>query len=248
MTLIIGVHCKDGVVLGADSIRTFGTLIEQEVSNKIQIDDGDVLIATSGVVGLSQLVKHELRECWHEIKHQEKISVARNSITHAMLKQIDPAFRRARDFKSRFEGCSSIIALPFDDRQLLLQYDIHANSMEVTPESPFASIGSGSIQADPFLAFIKRTFWNDQAPENISEGTFGVLWTLDHVSRVNAGLGVGGRSRVAILHKQSNKWQAEFLSDYHLAEHKEAIIEAEDNLRSFRNRFNPARNGGDPSR
>ena len=245
MTLIIGVKCSDGVVIGADSIRTFGTLIEQEVSNKIQIDDSDIVVATSGVVGLSQLIKDELRQYWNDVKQQERISSARNMISDAMLLQIEPVRNRARTMNSQFEGCSSIIAFPLQDTHVLLQYDVFANSIEITPESPFVSIGSGSIQADPFLAFVKRTFWNNQAPENVSEGIFGVLWALDHVSRINAGLGVGGRSRVTVLQKQDESWKAEFLSDYHLAEHKEAILEAEDNLRTFRNRFNPELNGDD---
>ena len=245
MTLIIGVKCEDGIVIGADSIRTFGTGIEQEVNNKIQIDDGNVLIATSGVVGLSQLIKDELRRCWRDVKQQERVSYTRNLISDAMLLQIKPAFNRADVLMSRFEGCSSIVAFPLQDNHVLLQFNARADSIEITQESPFVSIGSGSVQADPFLAFIKRTFWHDKAPENISEGTFGVLWTLDHVSRVNAGLGVGGRSRVAVLQKQGNLWRADFYSDDHLGEHKEAILVAEDELRSFRNRFNPDLNDGD---
>ena len=62
MTLIIGVKCRDGIVIGADSIETFGTDIEQEVSNKIELLAHDTLIAFSGAVGLSQLVKLRLGE------------------------------------------------------------------------------------------------------------------------------------------------------------------------------------------
>ncbi|MCE2473819.1 MAG: hypothetical protein J4G18_18350 [Anaerolineae bacterium] len=37
MTLIVGVKCKEGIVVGADSITTFGSAIEQEVQNKIKL-------------------------------------------------------------------------------------------------------------------------------------------------------------------------------------------------------------------
>lgn len=245
MTLIIGVHCGDGVVIGADSIRTFGTMIEQEVSNKIQIFDDDVIVATSGGVGLSQLVKEELGAYWNDVKEQNSKNVVRNIVSNAMLLQIEPSSNRAAILNGKPEACSSIISFPLQDSHVLLVYDPNANSIEITPESPFVSIGSGNFQADPFLAFVKRTFWHDKAPNNVSEGTFGVYWTLDHVSRVNAGLGVGGRSRVAILQKQGDKWKAEFLCDHHLEEHKEAILEAEDSLRAFRNRFNPDLNGNE---
>ncbi len=147
MTLIIGVKCEDSVVIGADSIRTYGSRIEQEVSNKIQIVDDDILIGTSGAVGLSQLIKDELSIIWTRVKKQRRISSARTIISDAMLAQISPARNRADKLKNRFEGCRSIIALPLQDNHVLLQYDAHANSVEISDESPFISIGSGSFQA-----------------------------------------------------------------------------------------------------
>ena len=53
MTLIIGVKCQDGVVIGADSLTTYGSKIEQEVSDKIQHIAHDAVIANAGAVGLS---------------------------------------------------------------------------------------------------------------------------------------------------------------------------------------------------
>ena len=239
MTLIIGVKCEDGVVIGADSIRTFGSYIEQEVSNKIQVYDDNVLIGSAGLVGLSQLIKDDLSRSWAEIKQQDSLSAARNMITDAMLPQILRAAKRSKDLEYKFQSSAHIIALPLQEKHVLLQYSQAADSVEITLDSPFVTVGSGSLQADPFLAFIRRTFWNNQAPKNISEGIFAVLWTLDHVSRVNAGLGVGGRSRVAVLQNRGAEWIAEFISASHHEEHNQAIIEAEDKLLSFRNQFNP---------
>ena len=120
-----------------------------------------------------------------------------------------------------------------------MTYDTVANSFEITPDSPFVSLGSANFQADPFLAFIKRVLWNDSAPNSVREGAFGVLWTLDHVSRVNAGLGVCGQSRIATLEKVAGRWQAQFLNDSLVDVYKAAILDAEDSLRIFGQRLEP---------
>ena len=243
MTLIIGVKCEDGIVIGADSIVTYGSAIEQEVSDKIEVQSGDVIVAIAGEVGLSQLIKDELCYSWDQVKKERRKSNIMTAISQAMLLQILPAMERANLGEQDFGGCDSMIALPFVDSPILLAYTRVADPIEITIDATFASIGSGAFQADPFLAFVKRTFWHDQAPRNTSEGIFGVLWTLDHVAKVNAGLGIGGRSRIAVLRKQGEDWKAVKLSDDHLAEHRLVIDDAEDILRKYRNRFNPAVNG-----
>jgi 20S proteasome alpha/beta subunit len=59
MTLIIGILCSDGAVLGADGAATFGpglgeTTIRQPVRNKLRVIGSDAVAGMSGSVGLSQ--------------------------------------------------------------------------------------------------------------------------------------------------------------------------------------------------
>ena len=246
MTLIIGVKCRDGIVIGADSISTFGTDIEQEVSNKIEYLAEDSLIGSAGAVGLSQLIKERLRDSWETVRGQENKADARSEIQKVMWAEVRSALVHAEDasdilgqkvFSSAL--CSSLLAFPFRDEHVLLSYNQIAQSEEITCEAPFKSIGSGSLQADPFLAFLKRIFWKDSAPEKTTDGVLSILWTLDHVSRVNAGLGVGGRPNVFILSKGQDAWLAERLDEYYLREQLLALEAAEGALRSFRDRFNP---------
>lgn len=234
--------CRDGIVIGADSIATFPTSIEQEVSDKIVIAEGDVVVAIAGAVGLSQMIKEELKARWHEIKQQPKTE-AKNAISEAMWIQIEPNVTRAKIAGKSFSGCPSLVAIPIQGSHILVQFSPLADPTEITFESPFVSIGSGNVQADPFLAFVRRTLWNNDAPASIPEGIFGVLWTLDHVSTVNAGLGVGGPPRIAILRRHSGRWSADFLSEHYLAEHQQAIQDAEEALRRYRNRFSLDYNG-----
>lgn len=233
MTLIVGVICRNGVVIGADSIATVTTAVEHQVSDKITIEEDDVIIACSGSAGLSQLIKEELRGRWHEFKQFRCARDVRNAVSEGMFSQIEPAANRAKSAGKSFGGCDTIVALPTNLTPALFQFNALADSMEITSELTFASIGNGSNQADPFLAFVKRILWSDQAPNSTRIAILGVLWTLQHVSRVSAGLGVGEPHRIAVLEKRGGSWIAKLLSEGELSEHRQAIIEAEDALRAF---------------
>ena len=100
-------------------------------------------------------------------------------------------------------------------------------------------IGSGNFQADPFLAFVKRIFWSDSAPKTLADGIFCVPWTLDHFSRVNAGLGVGGRPNVVVSHKPERVWRTEKLSEDTLDEQLMGIRHAEEYVGGFRHCLHP---------
>ncbi len=254
MTLIIGVKCEDGIVVGADSIATYGTptgipTIEQEMDSKITVEASNVIVATSGAVGLSQQILAELHGNWNKIK-KRPAHRARNDITKHLWSHIGPAMQRANlaqhllgPAASQSAICASIIVLPLEGKPRLLQFVPQADSEECTKELPMVALGSGQPEADPFLAFIKRIFWNNSAPKTIPEGIFGVLWTLQHVSRVKAGGGVGGKASIAVLEKQDSGWAADKLDEDRLAEHLLAVAEAESLLKRFRQRFNPDADG-----
>ena len=242
----MGIKCREGIVIGADSVTTFGSAIEQEVDDKIKTIDTDVLVASAGAVGLGQIVFGKLEMHWEEVRARKEVVSARNQISALMWDEIKPALQRAADAEALIGGriveslaCSFMVAFPIKDSHILLVYDESSQSLEVTYSSPFFTIGSGSFQADPFLAFVKRIFWSDSVPKTLADGVFCVLWTLDHVSRVNAGLGVGGRPHVFVLRKDGSSWQAAKLSQDYIAEQLVSIESAEDSLRAFGSRFSP---------
>ena len=171
----------------------------------------------------------------------------RSQISAIMWSEVRPAKERVGEAEGIFghglsEGirCNLMIALLHQNNPTLLIYDECANSHEVSLDSPILFDRQRELQqADPFLAFVKRIFWDDAAPKTVAAGIFCVLWTLDHVSRVNAGLGVGGRPNVAVLKRSDQTWSAELLNDDLLFEQMQAIPVVEDNLRSFRDRLDP---------
>lgn len=225
--------CRDGAVIGADSVATAGTAVEHQVSDKITIEENNVIIACSGSAGLSQLIKDELSGSWHDVKQLRDSKDVRNAVSDAMYAQIEPTAKRAKSVGKAFAVCETLVALPVNHTPALFHFNGWADSIGLTSGLPFVSIGSGSRFADPFLAFLKRILWGDRAPNSTRMAVFGVLWTLQHVSKVSPGLGVGEPHRIAVLENRGSGWIANSLSEGELLEHRQAIIDAEDALHGF---------------
>jgi ATP-dependent protease HslVU (ClpYQ) peptidase subunit len=69
MTLIIGIRCKEGVVLGADGAATLTNAqlqptIQMPVKRKLQIFSGQVVVGVSGDVGLAQRFGQAIGDAW----------------------------------------------------------------------------------------------------------------------------------------------------------------------------------------
>src|ERR1700680_224334 len=60
MTLITGIRCTDGIVMGADGAATLGTILGQgtvtQPVKKIQKVDGKFMVGVSGSVGVGQRI------------------------------------------------------------------------------------------------------------------------------------------------------------------------------------------------
>lgn len=243
-------RCKEGIVVAADSAATLATsmgitTVEQQVS-KLDIISDQVIFATSGAVGLTQLVLDELDSSWSGILREKKQAPARTRIRNQMVKHIQPRLEMAGVY-ARTVGPQmalqnatifTLIALPLNDEPVLLQYDSQANCEAATDSIPFIALGSGQDLADPFLAFLKRVLWNDKCPSTLGEGIFAALWTITHAIKVNASRGIGGQPQIATLAKKdSTGWYAEVLPPDKVQEHYQAIKGAEEALREYAENF-----------
>ena len=77
MTAIVGIRCKDGVVIGADSSATFGDgggrgVIEQSTTRKIEIIGESVIVAGTGAVGHMQRFTQVVQNLWNQKQFQGK--------------------------------------------------------------------------------------------------------------------------------------------------------------------------------
>jgi hypothetical protein len=117
-------------------------------------------------------------------------------------------------------GLGSLVAFGNHEPQLL-EFD----SVQLHPEvkgSPdpgrgdrvwrVASMGSGQMLADSFLAHAYRLLFGNRVPR-IDRAKLAVSWALDHVIRYNTG-GIGGKQQMAVLERTiDGGWRARHILD-----------------------------------
>ena len=248
MTLIIGIKCRDGIVLGADSAATLGDALGQSTvvqsTNKINVIADRILIGVSGPVGLSQLFTDRLQQLHGGSGGSQ---LGQSTSLPAVMRLIRDAIGQDASIALRSAGAAApvvgnaarltaitgtLVALPVSDRPELIELDYQGNPEAATADLPYKCIGSGQPLADPFLAFIRKIFWSTDLP-SWSEAVFSAVWALDHAIAVTTG-GVAGPVRIAVVSGGSHKWAAKHLDEDQLQEHREHIASAESHLASFR--------------
>ena len=241
MTLVIGVRCGDGIVIGADSIATYATpkgeyTVEQEMDSKVHKVDDSMLYAFSGGIGLGQDVMHSLKKSWERNKSKSKENI-RKSLSQAVLEPINEYAKRSSYVRTRLPSepvqdpvITSIVAFVANDQPTLIHYTLAGHPEEYTEGLHFVTIGSGQEDADPFLAFVKRVAWNDKQPKTVKQGIVGVLWALRYVSDSSSSIGVGGPFSIGVLEKEQGEWKASVLEEGRLGLYKGAIKSAERSL------------------
>ena len=249
MTLIVGVKCQEGIVLGADSTATYATplgqpTIRQDTATKLHIatdTSPKLAIAVSGPISLSQSYCDEVdayvrghgnRITWRNIQQ------AKTQLTEMFWKHAGPTWQRGAVVAgvigqaAAIKECGHHTATMFaiDDVPHLIQFSAHCNPEEVTQDLPFVSLGSGQLSADPFLAFIRRIFWPTGLPP-LLDGKIATIWTLDEVIKHTPG-GIGGNVRVSVLEKdRNNHWKCSELTQEEIDDHREALDETEKRMR-----------------
>ena len=246
MTLIVGIKCKDSIVLGADGAATLTSFTEGTVIQKVRKLDiilDCIVFGSSGPIGLGQRYRGEIESIWKSRRLVNKLPhEVMDILRRELWKYAEVEWKCAETCRPVIGGaaamaamCLAIVAIPISGFPHLFQFNHQCSPEEATTDLPFVSIGSGQKIADPFLAFIRHIFWSDKPP-NLSEGVFATLWTLAHAIRTNPA-GVADPIQIVTLSKngKSKEFQAHELSRDELQEHGVAIKMAEDSLKNFRN-------------
>jgi len=242
MTLIIGIKCRDGVAVGADSAATLGnpiglsTVIQPMA--KLNVIRDSAILATSGPVGLAQLHVDSVDGRWNSLREADAAAACR-SLRDALRPDVEVCLKMSSLAASIMgQGArtpvvhSSVLAIAPKRRPLLIQFDYHCNPEVATDDLPFVSIGSGQPIADPFLAFLRHTFWKDRLP-CLSEGILAIVWTLTHAIRTATG-GIAGPIQAATLTIRGTQPEARLLTHEEIEEHSLNVGEAEKHLTQFR--------------
>ena len=239
MTSLVGIRCRDGVVIAADSSATFGTsfrTIEQETKRKIEIigNTGKLIIAGTGYVG-------------HHQRFVEAVRVAHARGDFKDKSDVDAAKQLATTGLKDFSQTLPAPQLQAIHYSALVAYQAKGGKpclceLEGTagfqPEVKrlddlwFVSHGSGQPITDPFLAFFRQVFWKEGAPD-VKGGIFTAYWALKHACEVNPG-GIKEPINIAVLSSRNGVLDAWMLDDDQLDEHGDVVNSAMGHFAAFR--------------
>jgi len=230
MTILIGVLCQDGVVVGTDSSATFGAsqvrTIEQPCK-KIGIIDDHIIITGTGQIGLGQRFTEIVDTYWRQNGFRNKSAIqACRELCALGIKD----FISTNTPKGAY---GSLIAFAANGRFNLCEFAVDDFQPEIKTDNIwYVAMGSGQNIGDPFLGLIRRIFWKDALPK-ISGGIFAVLWALEHVIDLNPG-GIKGPPQMAVLENNKGNFCARMLGDNELAEHRDSVRGAEEHLEKYK--------------
>jgi Proteasome subunit len=245
VTLIVGIKCKDGALLAADSATTVVNVagqstIQTPLRKKLQILADQLIVGVSGDVGLGQAIAGVIEMAWRN-RHFEGASVLEVAeiARKAIWSRLKPEFEIAQ-VAAPVLGQTAIakvctatsLAIPVEGEACLYQFENQGMPSRASENLPVFALGSGQMIADPFLAFLRRIFWTSHLP-TLAEGILAAVWTLQHAIATHPG-GVGGDIQLAVLRRQGEKWLAAELPEADWEEHKQDIRSAEHVLAEFR--------------
>ncbi len=215
MTIIVGVRCTDGIVVGADSVATSAIgpqpFIHLQSNSKLRIFPENIIVAATGAVGYTQRLYHHVEAA---IKGGVFKNLPVNECTTNITKRLLTDFQNSmvQNHPQHGLGYGALLAAAIKDEPYLVEYATTNFQPELKQDKLFfVSMGSGQVYADPFLAFVCRVLWNNKMP-TVDDGKFGVYWVLEHTIRLAPG-GVGGPIKLATLRKIDGQWKAEGFED-----------------------------------
>lgn len=234
MTAIVGIYCKDGIVVGADSAATSATAagmrtVEQPVM-KIDVVADMLIIAGTGQIGMGQRFCHQVEELWAAKKFSGRDHFDIAKIITAAARQDYAETGAAQG------GYGALVAFPCKTGCHLVEFAVNDLQPEFKTEKIwYVSMGSGQVIIDPFLGLMREVFWTD-GPPSVQDAIFATTWALDHAVQVNPG-GVNSPVKIATLEKVGPDWRAQILSDDELLEHRTSIEAAKDSMRNYKARI-----------
>lgn len=234
MTLIVGIRCTDGVVVGTDSAMTFGSgqdfhTIEQPLRQKIDIIGDRVIVAGTGQFGLGQRFVDIVKRHWtkKELRTDNIVDVGR-----ILAKSAVEDFASTKVAQGSY---GALVALPCGQEAELVGFCNFQPEVK-TKDYWYASMGSGQLVADPLLGFMRTAFWGDEPP-NRQDGIFAATMVLKLGCEM-APEGVAEPIQMAVLsldRDNKGKLSARRLEEGELDEHRGNVEDAIKYFGKYRN-------------
>lgn len=187
MTLIVGIKCADGVVVGADGgVSIPGGILEP--ARKLRVLHDELIMGVAGHNGLGQLFRDRVARFWKSTDKpasDETTTEYVRRIRNAILEDAVTVAAQANAFKPHHGGISehvnfeSLIALPINGQSELIRIAPGGSLAVENNGPPYFAIGSGAAQATPFLAFLRRIFFRDRLL-GFDEGVLFAAWAIQN--------------------------------------------------------------------
>lgn len=237
MTVLVGISCEDGVVIGSDSSATYGQLggrvrtIEHEAF-KIEIINGEMITAATGAVGLAQRANHVITRAHtkkqFQMKYSEELGVKiHNIVVEEFNKTASPRQVNTTDGW----GLGMLVGISVAGQPTLIEFDTQQFHPEIKglPDPDrgdrigrFVSMGTGQIMADPFLADAYDMLF-EETPPTVQRAKLAIVWTLQRVIKYNTG-SIGGPLRLAVLQSDGKGgWKADHEDPGEILQHVELL-------------------------
>ncbi len=184
MGLVVGLVCTDGVVIGSDSSRPHSSGDTPEPEGPVQktyVIGGDVLLGSTGQVGLVQRLEMLLRELREDSRFPEwdHFVIARSLVADA--------WKEFQATRSDLTGFGALVGFRCVTGVHLCE--LRAGDLQPEfkgPDSWFTALGPGRATANSLLGLLARTVFQNRTPM-LSEGILAAVWALDHARQLHPG-------------------------------------------------------------
>ena len=223
VTLIVGILCDKGVAIAADSQATAAAHIPLANPAKLQTHTHSVTkvarIGNEALLGVSgyppigdeyeKVIKPRSQQ-FATRNYEFATNKLKDEIRNIINKHLDTAKRASKLIDNQAYDtatCECLLAANFKDGVKLIQIERQGSFEVLKSEFPLVAIGSGQMHADPFLVYLRNTFWPDKLP-TVEEGVLAATWAIDYAIEVGAPL-VGGEIVAFSVRKAGNKARVE---------------------------------------
>jgi hypothetical protein len=187
MTLLVGIRCKEGVIVAADQAVTFTASDRFTISHlacKISVLKNRVIIAGTGSVGAAQRFCETAEQIWDQI--DGKAAATPLAVCRTL------AAAGIRDFQGTqmpAKSLGALMAFPClnGGGPQLCEFGSEDFQPELKDSGTwFVSMGSGQLLADSYLGFMRDVFWRKGMP-SLQHGLFAAAWVMRQSIRVAPG-------------------------------------------------------------
>lgn len=203
MTALVGIYCKNGIVVASDSALTINGMIEQNYSKKLVVDSTNNLITAFSCsdLGFAQRYRNKLSKKWstlprdidEKINELSAIGLQEFYETHFPQHKLDVPISFLIGFVHQDKHY--LVGLPEGDFQPI-SYDT---------DHWYCTLGSGAEIITPFIGFIRKIYWKDEPP-TVAQAIFHAYICLKLAVEINAG-GVNGEIHIGIIEKDEKTGQ-----------------------------------------